>query len=195
MRTESSLVAQILQQRPQRETTSHKAEKPTVMEQNIAKLFGEVQVATKIINEIFVEGSIHIQEFARLKSSTTTTPAEEQQFFNNFSQWFSKEIHSAINQMPGATQSVGCYVLKDRLERFPIFDPQWTPPFVRNGTVLEKFLASNSPVLLGQLKDVNTLLTHHKTNASEAERNTVIQWQAALNELTANITPHKTFKI
>lgn len=195
MRTESSLVASILQQRPVVPTEPQKSNTPTVVEQVRQQLLGEVQTATKIINEIFIEASIHVQEFSRLKSTTVTSTQEEKEFAQTFRAWFNGEIRTAINQMPGATQSVACYVLKDRLERFPIFDPQWTAPFVRNGTVLEKFLRSQSPVLLVHLGEVDTLLTRHKTNASPTEKDTVEQWQAALNELARTVVPHKTLKL
>lgn len=191
MRTESVLVAKILEQRPVSPQSVSKAVKLSVTEQSIKSLLSEVQTATKIINEIFVEASFHVQEFARVKKSSGASTEEEQNFATSFRQWFHSEIHSAITQMPGATQNVACYVLKDRLERFPIFDDQWVPPFVRNGTTLEKFLVSKSPTLLTQMDDVTTVLTRHKTNASESERDTVNQWQAALNELAHSIIPPK----
>ena len=196
MRTESSLVAKILEQRGTLPQAPSKPATPTVVEQSLKQLLGEVQTATKIINEIFVEASFHIQEFARMKKSSPTTAEEEQTFATTFRQWFHGEIQSAISQMPGATQNVACYVLKDRLDRFPIFDSQWVPPFVRNGTTLEKFLVSQSPALLAQMDEVSALLTRHKTNASETERDTVAQWQAALNELARSVSqPSKTLKI
>ncbi len=195
MRTESSLVASILQRRPVVPTEPQKFNTPTVAEQTCQQLLSEVQIATKIINEIFIEASMHVQEFSRLKSNTVTSMQEEEEFTETFRSWFNGEIRSAINQMPGAAQSVACYVLKDRLERFPIFNPQWTPPFVRNGTVLEKFLRSQSPTLLSNLSEVENLLTRHKTNASLDEKDTVEQWQAALNELAHTVAPRKALKL
>lgn len=195
MRTDSSLVASIIQQRPSVPTQTQNSTPPTVVDQVCQHLLGEVQTATKIINEIFIEASMHVQEFSRLKATTVTSTQEEKEFTQTFRNWFNDEIRSAINQMPGASQSVACYVLKDRLERFPIFDPQWTPPFVRNGTILEKFLRSQSPALLNNLAEVETLLTRHKTNASAGEKESVEQWQAALNELARTVVPHKTLKL
>lgn len=196
MRTESSLVAKILERRDTCPETLSKPAKPSVVDQSLKQLLGEVQTATKIINEIFVDASFHVQEFARVKKSSPTTADEEQTFATTFRQWFHSEIQSAITQMPGSSQNVACYVLKDRLERFPIFNTQWVPPFVRNGTTLEKFLMSQSPVLLAQMDDVSALLTRHKTNATESERDTVAQWQASLNELVHRVSPpQKTLKI
>lgn len=195
MRTESSLVACIIQQRPTVPTEMQNSAPVSVVDQVCQQLLGEVQTATKIINEIFIEASMHVQEFARLKATTVTSTQEEKEFAQTFRNWFNGEIRSAINQMPGATQSVACYVLKDRLERFPIFDPQWTPPFVRNATVLEKFLRSQSPTLLGHLGEVETLLTRHKTNATADQKEAVEQWQAALSELAHTVVPHKTLKL
>lgn len=195
MRTESFLVAAVLEQRPAEFNASTPKSSVTIIEHTQQQLLGEVQTATKIINEIFIEASFHIQEFARLKNTTATSTQEQKIFSDTFRNWFNNEIRTAINEMPGARQSVACYVLKDRLERFPIFDPKWTPPFVRNGTVLEKFLRSQSPVLLHHLGEVKTLLTRHKTNATPSEKETVQQWQISLNELSQQVAPHKTLKL
>lgn len=195
MRTESHLVAAILEQRPTEFANIPQPSKPNFIQQTQQQLLGEVQTATKIINEIFVEASFHIQEFARLKNTTATSTQEQKIFSDAFRNWFNNEIRSAINEMSGASQSVACYVLKDRLDRFPIFNPQWTAPFVRNGTVLEKFLRSQSPILLQQLGEVETLLTRHKTNATAAEKDMVQQWQVGLNELSQQVAPHKTLKL
>lgn len=195
MRTESHLVAALIEQRPTQLSNSSPSSKPNFIQQTQQQLLGEVQTATKIINEVFIEASFHIQEFARLKNNTATSTQEQKVFSDTFRNWFNNEIRMAINEMSGANQSVACYVLKDRLDRFPIFDPQWTPPFVRNGTILENFLRSQSPVLLQQLGEVETLLTRHKTNATPAEKDTVQQWQVALNELSQKVAPHKTLKL
>lgn len=195
MSTSSSLVAELLTHRSPARTPPAVA-RPSVVEQNITALLSDLQTATKIINEIFVETSLHQTEFARLKNSAHPPTEQETQWFKKeLAHRFSHSIRSAIAQMDGPTQSVACYALKDHLDRFPLLSEQWTAPFVRSATVLEKFLRSRSPSLLPYLPNSSQLLTQHQTAASPQERQIVEQWQAALNHVVEQVNPQNHMSV